>query len=87
MRGRSTAPSSLKGRKIWASASDELLEQARTAGEGRLEQYQEIERRMIQEAIAFPLYFGVDYILISERVESLSVDAQGFLRMEDAALA
>lgn len=70
-----------------SAAIDELLEQARTAGEGRLEQYQEIERRMIQEAVAFPLYFGSDFILVSERVESLSLDAQGFLRLEDAALS
>lgn len=70
-----------------SAAIDDLLEQARTAGEGRLEQYQEIERRMIQEAIAFPLFFGTDYILVSERVSSLSLDAQGFLRLEDAALA
>ena len=73
--------------RMGSAAIDELLEQARTAGEGRLEQYQEIERRMIQEAIAFPLFFGSDYILVSERVSSLSVDAQGFLRLEDAALA
>ncbi len=65
---------------------DELLEAARTAGEDRLEQYQEIERMMIQEAVAFPLFFGSDFILASERVGSLSLDAQGFLRLEDAAL-
>ena len=65
---------------------DELLEQARIAGEGRLEQYQEIERKMIQEAVAFPLFFGSDYILVSERVGNLSLDAQGFLRLEDAEL-
>ncbi len=68
-------------------AIDELLEQARIAGEGRLDQYQEIERRMIQDAIAFPLFFGSDYILVSERIGHLSVDAQGFLRLEDAELA
>lgn len=72
--------------KMGSAAIDELLEQARTAGEGRLEQYREIERRMIQEAVAFPLFFGSDYILVSERVESLSLDAQGFLRLEDADL-
>ncbi len=72
--------------KAGSTAIDELLEQARIAGEGRMEQYQEIERRMIQEAVALPLYFGSDYILVSERVGSLSLDAQGFLRLEDAAL-
>ncbi len=66
---------------------DALLEQARIAGGGRLEQYREIERRMIREAVALPLFFGSDYILVSERVGSLSLDAQGFLRLEDAALA
>ena len=73
--------------RMGSAAIDELLEQARTAGEGRLEQYREIERRMIQEAVAFPLFFGTDYILVSERVGSLSLDAQGFLRLEDAALS
>lgn len=73
--------------RMGSAAIDRLLEEARTAGEGRLEQYQEIERRMIQDAIAFPLFFGTDYILVSERVGSLSLDAQGFLRLEDAALA
>ncbi len=73
--------------KSGSAAIDELLEQARTAGEGRLEQYREVERRMIQEAVAFPLFFGSDFILVSERVSSLSLDAQGFLRLEDAALA
>ncbi len=73
--------------KAGSAEIDDLLEQARIAGEGRLEQYQEIERRMIQEAVAFPLFFGTDYILVSERVGSLSLDAQGFLRLEDAALS
>ncbi len=72
--------------KAGSRAIDVLLEQARIAGEGRLEQYREIERRMVQEAVAFPLFFGSDYILVSERVASLSLDAQGFLRLEDAAL-
>ena len=69
-----------------SAAIDQLLEQARTAGEGRLEQYQEIERRMIQEAIALPLFFGSDFILVSGRIGALSLDAQGFLRLEDAKL-
>ena len=73
--------------KAGSTAIDELLEQARIAGEGRMEQYREIERRMIQEAVALPLFFGSDYILVSERVGSLSLDAQGFLRLEDAALS
>lgn len=72
--------------KSGSAAIDALLEQARTAGERRLEQYREVERRMIQEAIAFPLFFGTDYILVSERVSNLSLDAQGFLRLEDAAV-
>ena len=73
--------------KAGSTAIDDLLEQARIAGEGRLEQYREIERRMIQEAVAFPLFFGSDYILVSERVGSLSLDAQGFLRLEGATLS
>ncbi|MCY4576410.1 MAG: peptide ABC transporter substrate-binding protein [Chloroflexi bacterium] len=72
--------------KSGSAGIDDLLEQARTAGEDRLEQYREIERRMIQEAVAFPLYFGSDFILASERVSGLSLDAQGFLRLEEAEL-
>ena len=72
--------------KAGSAAIDKLLEEARTAGEGRLEQYQEIERRMMQIAIAFPLYFGTDFILVSDRVANLEIDAQGFLRLEDAEL-
>ncbi len=72
--------------KAGSEEIDELLEEARIAGEDRLEQYREIERQMIEEAVAFPLYFGNDYILVSERVRSLSLDAQGFLRLEEAEL-
>ncbi len=72
--------------KAGSDAIDDLLEQARTAGDDRLEQYREIERRMVQEAVAFPLYFGSDYILVSDRVKNLTLDSQGFLRLENVEL-
>ena len=72
--------------KAGSDAIDDLLEKARTAGDDRLEQYREIERRMVQEAVAFPLYFGSDYILVSDRVTNLSLDSQGFLRLENVEL-
>ena len=72
--------------KAGSEAIDELLEQARTAGDDRLEQYRAIERRMVNEAVAIPLYFGRDYILVSERVANLSLDSQGFLRLENVEL-
>ena len=72
--------------KAGSDAIDDLLEKARTAGDDRLEQYREIERRMVQEAVAFPLYFGSDYILVSDRVKNLTLDSQGFLRLENVEL-
>ena len=72
--------------KAGSAEIDELLEEARTAGEGRLEQYREIERKMIETAIAFPLYFGSDFVLASERVTGLALDAQGYLRLENVEL-
>ncbi len=72
--------------KAGSDAIDDLLEKARTAGDDRLDQYREIERRMVQEAVAFPLYFGSDYILVSDRVKNLTLDSQGFLRLENVEL-
>ena len=72
--------------KAGSAEIDELLEEARTAGEGRLEQYREIERKMIEDAIAIPLYFGSDFVLASERVTGLALDAQGYLRLENVEL-
>ncbi len=69
--------------KIGSAEIDALLETARTAGDDRLEQYRAIERMMIDEAIAFPLYFGHELLLVSERVKNLSMDALGHLRIAD----
>ena len=72
--------------KAGSDAIDDLLEKARTAGDDRLDQYREIERRMVQEAVAFPLYFGSDYMLVADHVTNLSLDSQGFLRLENVEL-
>ena len=65
---------------------DALLEQARTAGDDRLELYRQIEQALVDEAVAVPLQFGAEYLLVADRVRNLVVDAQGFLRVEDVEL-
>ena len=65
---------------------DTLLEEARVAGEDRLDLYRQIERRMVDEAIAFPLVFGEDYVLVADHVTNLTLDSQGFLRLDGVTL-
>ena len=65
---------------------DALLEKARTAGDDRLELYQQIERALVEEAVAVPLQFGADYLLVADRVRNLFVNAQGFLNVSDVEL-
>ena len=65
---------------------DALLEQARTAGDDRLELYRQIEWALVDEAVAVPLRFGAEYLLVADQVRNLVVDAQGFLRVEDVEL-
>ena len=72
--------------KAGSEAIDELLEEARTAGEDRLEQYRAIEQRLVQEAVAVPLWFDFEYVLVVDRVSNLTMDAQGFLRLENVEL-
>ncbi len=72
--------------KAGSEAIDELLEQARTAGDDRLDQYREIERRMVKEAVAIPLYFDQNRLLVSDRVSNLTLDSQGFLKLETVTL-
>ena len=65
---------------------DALLEEARTAGVDRLELYRQIERALVEEAVAVPLRFGADYLLVADRVRNLFVNAQGFLNVGDVEL-
>ncbi len=72
--------------KAGTAEIDALLEQARTAGDDRLELYQQIERALVEEAVAVPLQFGADYLLVADRVRNLFVNAQGFLNVSDVEL-
>ncbi|MEE2700994.1 MAG: peptide ABC transporter substrate-binding protein [Chloroflexota bacterium] len=68
---------------------DTLLERARTEQQEttRLELYEEVERILIEEASAIPLYFGKDFFLVKPFVQNPAFSPFGTLNFGSMSLA
>jgi ABC-type transport system substrate-binding protein len=64
------------------------LEEARveTDHERRMALYNQVETRVVEDAVWIPIYHGVDYVLVKPHLKNFVVTPQGFFKFDQAYL-